>query len=136
MANAGTGKTKVLTDRVTRLLLEGVKPERILCLTFTKAAAAEMRNRLAHQLAFGLRRGAVRVAHHHEEGPPDTNRRADRGVGFSDHARSVDEDPVSAAEIANPQAGRRGRERRVSSRDGVVVEPEAARRIAAEHQLA
>ena len=49
-ANAGTGKTKVLTDRVTRLLLDGVKPERILCLTFTKAAAAEMRNRLAHQL--------------------------------------------------------------------------------------
>lgn len=49
-ANAGTGKTKVLTDRVTRLLLGGVRPERILCLTFTKAAAAEMRNRLAHQL--------------------------------------------------------------------------------------
>jgi ATP-dependent helicase/nuclease subunit A len=49
-ANAGTGKTKVLTDRVTRLLLEGARPERILCLTFTKAAAAEMRNRLASQL--------------------------------------------------------------------------------------
>ena len=46
-ANAGTGKTKVLTDRVTRLLLDGAQPERILCLTFTKAAAAEMRNRLA-----------------------------------------------------------------------------------------
>ena len=50
VANAGTGKTKVLTDRVTRLLLDGVRPERILCLTFTKAAAAEMRNRLAVQL--------------------------------------------------------------------------------------
>ena len=49
-ANAGTGKTKVLTDRVTRLLLAGVQPQRILCLTFTKAAAAEMRNRLAGQL--------------------------------------------------------------------------------------
>jgi ATP-dependent helicase/nuclease subunit A len=49
-ANAGTGKTKVLTDRVARLLLAGVRPERILCLTFTKAAAAEMRNRLAGQL--------------------------------------------------------------------------------------
>jgi ATP-dependent helicase/nuclease subunit A len=49
-ANAGTGKTKVLTERVTRLLLAGVLPERILCLTFTKAAAAEMRNRLAAQL--------------------------------------------------------------------------------------
>ncbi len=50
VANAGTGKTKVLTDRVTRLLLAEVKPERILCLTFTKAAAAEMRNRLASRL--------------------------------------------------------------------------------------
>ncbi|HEU5093899.1 MAG TPA: double-strand break repair helicase AddA [Reyranella sp.] len=49
-ANAGTGKTKVLTERVMRLLLAGVRPERILCLTFTKAAAAEMRNRLAGQL--------------------------------------------------------------------------------------
>ena len=49
-ANAGTGKTKVLTDRVARLLLTGARPERILCLTFTKAAAAEMRNRLATQL--------------------------------------------------------------------------------------
>src|SRR6185436_19581843 len=49
-ANAGTGKTKVLTDRVARLLLSGARPERILCLTFTKAAAAEMRNRLAGQL--------------------------------------------------------------------------------------
>ncbi|MBS0541099.1 MAG: UvrD-helicase domain-containing protein, partial [Proteobacteria bacterium] len=49
-ANAGTGKTKVLTDRVTRLLLAEVMPSRILCLTFTKAAAAEMRNRLAARL--------------------------------------------------------------------------------------
>ena len=46
-ANAGTGKTKVLTDRIVRLLLDGASPQRILCLTFTKAAAAEMRNRLA-----------------------------------------------------------------------------------------
>ena len=40
-ASAGAGKTKILTDRVLRLLLAGVPPERILCLTFTKAAAAE-----------------------------------------------------------------------------------------------
>jgi ATP-dependent helicase/nuclease subunit A len=46
-ANAGTGKTKVLTDRIVRLLLDGAAPQRILCLTFTKAAAAEMRNRLS-----------------------------------------------------------------------------------------
>ena len=49
-ANAGTGKTKVLTDRVVRLLLDDVPPQKILCLTFTKAAAAEMRNRLAAML--------------------------------------------------------------------------------------
>lgn len=45
-ANAGSGKTKVLTDRVARLLLNGVEPQHILCLTYTKAAASEMQNRL------------------------------------------------------------------------------------------
>lgn len=45
-ANAGTGKTKVLTDRVLRLLLKGTIPSRILCITYTKAAAAEMQNRI------------------------------------------------------------------------------------------
>ena len=50
-ASAGTGKTKVLTDRVLSLMLHGTAPARILCLTFTKAAAAEMANRLAGRLA-------------------------------------------------------------------------------------
>ncbi len=50
-ASAGTGKTKVLTDRVLSLMLHGTAPARILCLTFTKAAAAEMANRLANRLA-------------------------------------------------------------------------------------
>ncbi|RYE54346.1 MAG: hypothetical protein EOP20_12000, partial [Hyphomicrobiales bacterium] len=50
-ANAGSGKTFVLTRRVLRLLLAGVKPESILCLTYTKAAAAEMRKRVSHELA-------------------------------------------------------------------------------------
>lgn len=45
-ANAGSGKTRVLTDRVARLLLRGVAPQSILCLTYTKAAAGEMQNRL------------------------------------------------------------------------------------------
>jgi ATP-dependent helicase/nuclease subunit A len=50
-ASAGSGKTKVLTDRVLRLLLqEGQAPNRILCLTFTRAAAAEMKTRLARRL--------------------------------------------------------------------------------------
>ena len=49
-ANAGSGKTKVLTDRVARLLLEGVDPQNVLCLTYTKAAASEMQNRLFKRL--------------------------------------------------------------------------------------
>ncbi|MGR3494544.1 double-strand break repair helicase AddA [Citreimonas sp.] len=49
-ANAGSGKTRVLTDRVARLLLDGVPPELILCLTYTKAAASEMQNRLFRRL--------------------------------------------------------------------------------------
>ncbi len=49
-ANAGSGKTRVLTDRVARLLLAEVEPQRILCLTYTKAAASEMQNRLFRTL--------------------------------------------------------------------------------------
>jgi len=45
-ANAGAGKTRVLTNRVARLLLSGADPSTILCITFTKAAAAEMADRL------------------------------------------------------------------------------------------
>lgn len=50
-ASAGTGKTKVLTDRVLALLLGRFAPGRILCLTFTKAAAAEMGNRINERLS-------------------------------------------------------------------------------------
>ncbi|HEV3174574.1 MAG TPA: UvrD-helicase domain-containing protein, partial [Stellaceae bacterium] len=50
-ASAGTGKTKVLTDRVLSLMLGGSPPTRILCLTFTRAAAAEMANRLHERLS-------------------------------------------------------------------------------------
>ena len=50
-ANAGTGKTHVLTMRVLRLLLGGTAPSRILCLTYTKAAAAEMSKRVFDALA-------------------------------------------------------------------------------------
>ncbi len=50
-ANAGTGKTEVLVRRCLRLLLAGARPEAILCLTYTKTAAAEMQNRLLKELA-------------------------------------------------------------------------------------
>lgn len=50
-ASAGTGKTKVLSDRVLRILLDGTKPNKILCLTYTKAAAVEMSSRVAKKLS-------------------------------------------------------------------------------------
>ncbi len=54
-ASAGTGKTHVLTARVLRLLLSGVDPASILCLTFTKAGAAEMADRIHARLAYWVR---------------------------------------------------------------------------------
>jgi ATP-dependent helicase/nuclease subunit A len=51
VANAGSGKTHVLTQRVIRLLLDGNDPAAILCLTFTKVAAAEMSRRVFRALA-------------------------------------------------------------------------------------
>ncbi len=50
-ANAGSGKTHVLTQRVIRLLLAGCRPSSILCLTYTKAAASEMSNRVFQRLS-------------------------------------------------------------------------------------
>jgi ATP-dependent helicase/nuclease subunit A len=50
-ANAGSGKTHVLAQRVIRLLLNGVEPSHILSITFTKAAAANMANRVFERLA-------------------------------------------------------------------------------------
>src|SRR5256886_7859469 len=56
-ANAGSGKTHVLVQRVIRLLLADVPPEKILCITFTKAAAANMAERvfttLGHWVTLG-----------------------------------------------------------------------------------
>jgi len=50
-ASAGTGKTKVLTERLLALMLGGTDPARLLCLTFTRAAAAEMANRVNQRLS-------------------------------------------------------------------------------------
>ncbi|HXP13013.1 MAG TPA: UvrD-helicase domain-containing protein [Stellaceae bacterium] len=82
-ASAGTGKTKVLTDRVLSLLLAGSRPERILCLTFTKAAAAEMAIRVNDRLSDwatvnGSRLRAELKKLTGEEPEPDTIDRARR----------------------------------------------------------
>lgn len=61
-ASAGTGKTQVLAARVFRLLLRGVDPGAILCLTFTKAGAAEMAGRVNGRLAHWVRAKGEEVA--------------------------------------------------------------------------
>ncbi|MDB5361664.1 MAG: putative helicase UvrD-like [Rhodospirillales bacterium] len=60
-ASAGTGKTKVLTDRLLNLLLADTPPGRLLCLTFTKAAAAEMANRLNAKLSGWVTEGDINL---------------------------------------------------------------------------
>ena len=50
-ASAGTGKTKTLIDRILRLLLQGEDPSQIVCLTYTRTGAAEMKARLHEKLA-------------------------------------------------------------------------------------
>jgi ATP-dependent helicase/nuclease subunit A len=71
-ANAGSGKTHVLVDRVVRLMLEGAEPSTILCITFTKAAAAEMASRVHARLGgwVGLSDGEL-TRHLHSMGNVD-----------------------------------------------------------------
>ncbi|MEO7564798.1 MAG: UvrD-helicase domain-containing protein, partial [Sphingomicrobium sp.] len=79
-ASAGTGKTHVLTSRVFRLLLSGAAPETILCLTFTKAGAAAMAERIGTRLASWVRLSKPDLVRELEElGEdigPDTRERA------------------------------------------------------------
>src|SRR5438552_359109 len=78
VASAGSGKTEVLTARFLNLLVAGSAPERMLCLTFTKAAAAEMANRISRRLGSwavidddALNRELAHLA----GGPPDDDER-------------------------------------------------------------
>jgi ATP-dependent helicase/nuclease subunit A len=79
-ASAGTGKTHVLTARVLRLLLSGVDPASILCLTFTKAGAAEMAGRIHARLAYWVRLKDVDLGNEllalDEDPGPETRERA------------------------------------------------------------
>ncbi len=80
-ANAGSGKTHVLVDRVIRLMLSGTPPDKILCITFTKAAAAEMASRLHGRLAAWVVLEDRDLVQHigamgHADVSPDTLKRA------------------------------------------------------------
>ncbi|HXW24391.1 MAG TPA: double-strand break repair helicase AddA [Xanthobacteraceae bacterium] len=79
-ANAGAGKTHVLAQRVIRLMLDGADPAKILCLTFTKAAAANMANRIFGTLAewVALDDDALDAAIEALEGEPPGRRRRER----------------------------------------------------------
>ena len=87
-ANAGSGKTHVLAQRVIRLLLSGSDPSRLLCLTFTKAAAAEMATRVYNRLGAWVRlsHDALDVELERMEGKspdPETRARARRLFALS-----------------------------------------------------
>ena len=72
-ASAGSGKTKLLIDRLLRLMLGGADPARIQCLTFTNAAAAEMATRLqtrARRMGDPVGRGAVHPTRSPSKRPP------------------------------------------------------------------
>ena len=115
-ANAGTGKTHVLTLRALRLMLAGTIPERILCLTYTKAAAAEMSKRVYETLAKWVTMAEPRSAELDELDRAADERR-DRARAHALHHRDRDagrpqgaDHPfvLRAAAAALPARSRRG----------------------------
>ena len=85
-ANAGTGKTHVLIERILRLLLAGTPPGKILCLTYTKAAAAEVATRLSTRLGHWAAGGGEALARDLKKllGKPASEKEAERaGVLFA-----------------------------------------------------
>ena len=80
-ANAGSGKTRVLVERVSRLLLAGTPPDKILCLTYTKAAATEMQARLFKALGDWSILGAEKLTEALNALENDTRARSDDELG-------------------------------------------------------
>ena len=98
-ANAGAGKTHVLSERVIRLLLEGTDPSRILCLTYTRAAAANMSSRVFSSLAEWTtpRRRRAGQAHRRTRRPAPRAKKASprapavcRGAGYAGRPEDPD----------------------------------------------
>ena len=101
-ANAGSGKTHVLVQRVIRLLLEGVAPEKILCITFTKAAAANMAERVFTTLGHWvtLDDDALDAAIR-EAGIPNPSARLRGANGVGDDARSLHHSSIPSPPAAD-----------------------------------
>jgi len=90
-ANAGSGKTRVLTDRVARLLLAKVSPQNILCLTYTKAAASEMQNRLFARLGtWAMMNNADLAKELNDLGAPPLKNAAEMAFARTLFARAID----------------------------------------------
>ena len=127
-ANAGSGKTHVLAQRVIRLLLDGVDPASILCITFTKAAAANMANRVFDDAApmdrARRRRRSTRRSARSRTCEPDATRAGAgaaavrAGAGNAGRAQGADHPRVlhPAAASVSVRGRRRGALRRCSTR--------------------
>ncbi len=117
LAGAGSGKTHVLTLRIARLVAEGASPDKIICVTFTVAAAEEMRERLAKWLGEERAQQIIACTFHSlswkivgNTSPDRSQPEGWRTLGFSQKPRIVEEDEKD--QKSSPS------EKREKSRDG------------------
>jgi DNA helicase-2/ATP-dependent DNA helicase PcrA len=103
LAGAGSGKTRVLTARVVRLLEEGIPPDRVLAVTFTNKAASEMRERIAE--LWGREPGGLWAATFHSLGARLLRREADHGPRDRNFTIYDRDDSLRAVKAAMEEAG-------------------------------